>query len=186
LQALASVRGYFICLMALSVPAVAHAQTKSYVTLGLDAGAATITDAYLAGISDTVSYELRGRIGYDSAGFQPEMIFSYASWNHDAANCGVICSKDETLYSLMGGVRYTLPLWFIQPFAEAAFGVGHNWKTDLRYLVGGGIDVLVHERSIALGIHADMNWFPYTTDRAGGPTDDDWVFLGAGLTIHLE
>jgi len=31
-----------------------------------------------------------------------------------------------------------------------------------------------------------MNWLPYTTDRDGGPTDDDWVFIGAGIVVHVN
>jgi hypothetical protein len=183
-EAKMSLRAFIVALL-LSVASFARAETKPNLTLGLDIGVAVITDAYLAGISNTVSGEYRGHIGYEHwTGFQVEMILSYASWAHGAPYC-TVC-KDETVYSVLGGVRYTLPLWRVQPWAEAAIGFGHNWKTAPHSLIGGGIDVLVHEQSIALSVRADVNWFPYTRDRDGGPTDDDWVFMGAGIVIHVD
>ena len=134
-------RGCFLGLAALSIATAAHAQTKSNLTLGLDGGAAIISDGYLADVSSTVSYELRGHLGYEHwTGFQGEVIVSYASWTHN--ECTFM--KEETVYSMLGGVRYTFPLRLIRPFAEAAVGFGHNWKTAPRYLVGGGIEVPIH------------------------------------------
>ena len=179
-------RVILVCLT-FGAAANAHAETRSNVTLGLDVGVATITDSYLAGITDTIMPEYRGHVGYEHwTGVQLEMMVSYVSWDHGAPYCHV-CDK-ETVFSVLGGIRYTLPVWLVRPWVEAAIGVGHNWTTAPHSLLGGGIDVVLSldGQSIALGIRADKNWFPYTHDRDGGPTDDDWVFLGAGLTIHLD
>lgn len=178
-------RVLIVCLT-LGAAATARAETRSSVTLGLDVGVATITDSYLAGIADTVSLEYRGHVGYEHwSGFQTELILSYASWDHGGPDCD-FCKEKETVISVLGGIRYTLPLWLVRPWVEAAGGAGHNWKTAPRFLLGGGVDVLLREQSIAVGVRADMNWFPYTSDRDGGPTDDDWVFVGAGLTFRLN
>ena len=167
---------------------IARGETKQNLTLGLDAGAGIITDSYLAGISNTVGNEYRGHVGYEHwTGFQAEMIFSYANWSRGTTYCYVqrVCGETSA-YAVLGGLRYTLPFWIIRSWVEAAIGVGHTeGMNGPRSSIGGGIDFLVYEQSIAIGVRADMNYLPYTHDRDGGPTDDDWVFIGAGVLFHV-